>query len=641
MRYRLKHNAQTEVPRHHVVFDCETVPVPSPGGSGACLHKLFVGTALYWRFEEGRATRPRPLVFRDRSTLWNWILRLTHPKYSLWVWAHNLGFDLSAARFWELIECRDVHLSRAAGPFATPMGMPSEGRAFQGSLCTEDPPCYVHCQTRAGASLKLVDTMNWLPCSLAAIGAALGLDKLPMPGEGATDDDWIAYCHRDSEILHKAVCLILSTCLVRDLGNFRFTAASQSMSLFRHRCYTSPIDLDTDPVPKELERAAYHAPRSEVYFAGACVRGSIQGLEALAGVPADLPSIAKGPVYRLDMNGAYPAVMRDNLYPVRYLNTAHDLTPERLEERMAALGAVADVTCDSGCDPWPCRKPERTLWMTGRVRCQLCGPELLRALRMKYVKTVHKAQFYALAAPFAAFVDTVWSWRQEALAAGDALGAKMAKTIANALHGKFAQRAHGWELKPAVPAPVPWGVWHDRCPDTGRVRTWRAIGWHSQLKSAETECASSFPLIAAYTVAYHRERMRDAASAAGYRDVLYQDADSLHVTHSGYLSLEQRGWISDTAMGKFKIDKVANIAIYHGLKHYQFDAERVCAGLSRKAVLDSRGLWGQTEFLGLDALLNHGMPMGPVSYEVFKALPRAAVPGRVRSDGWVDPYRET
>ncbi len=641
MRRTLKHNARTEVPTRHIAFDCETRPVPIEGRPGACVHRLLLGRALFWRWEGGRATRPDWLTFRRGQDFWTWALRHADPGHTLWVWAHNLGFDLSASRAWELFECGDLRL------FCPPPARPADGatgkqkKAWQGAICTEDPPCFFSARSANGSRVVACDTLNWAPISLAKIGEALGIRKVPMPGEIASEEDWERYCTRDVEITQALVCRLLRLAKEVDWGNWRYTAAAQAMQLYKHRCQTVPIVVDTDPHHKELERLAYHGARSEVYFNGAVIEASVWGLERMAGVPDGVPVLPRGPTYRLDTVGAYPAAMHGKLYPVSYLRTEYDLAPERLADYLRGLGAVAEVVIDTGGEAFPCRRPDRTYWARGRYVSHLAGPELKVALDLGVVRQVRRVNLYALGEPFTEFVDACRHARRQYEEAGEALAARLMKLIANSLHGKFAQRSHRWELRPDVAAPQPWGVWHQRCPETGRVRTFRAIGWAAQEKLAPGESDDSFPAIAAYCTSYHRLHMRALKWAAGERDVVYEDADSLHVTHSGFLALQKRGWIDGERLGALRVESVAKIAVYHAPKHYQWDAERVCSGLSRKAVQDERGQWHQTEFTGLEALLNHGLPAGPVTYDQAKETPAGQVPGRVNPDGWVDPVRLT
>lgn len=637
MKRRMQENRRTEVPTRHIAFDTETRPVPIADRPGACVHKLFIGHAVYWHWQRGRPTRADALTFRDARTFWDWAYGKAEPKAALWLWAHNLGFDLSAVRAWEEIEDGSLALYATGRETAAIDGAPAGGKKWQGALCAEDPPCYFRARTRAGALVVGCDTLNWCNAPLAEIGALLGIDKLPAPGELGTDDDWLAYCARDVDIVRAAVCKLLTMAKECDWGNWRYTAASQALQLYRHRCIDAPIVIDTSPDHKELERLCYHGARREVYFAGAVLEGSAGGLERFHGVPAGVPCLFRGPVYQLDMASAYPAVMADHLYPLSYKRTEYDVRPARLREYMRGLAACAEVVVDSGSEAWPCRRPDRTYWARGKFVTHLCGPELIRALDLQCVREVRRVNLYTMGDPFGRFVYAITGLRGRYEALGDQFATRVCKLLANSLHGKFAQRAHRWEMRPDVPSPQPWGTWHRRNRDTGQVETYRSIGWHVQQQTPRGEAEGSFPALSAYVLAYHRERMRQARIVAGDRDTLYEDADSLHVTHSGLLALQKRGWVDDKCIGRFRVVRAAKVALYRGVKHYQLDGELVCAGLSRKAVSDGKGLWQQTDFTGLEALLSHGCPPGPITVDVVKHAPEPCVPGRINPDGWVDP----
>lgn len=637
MRYRLAENKRTELPRHLVAVDTETVPVPHPHAEGTCTHRLMLGRAVYWRWDQGTVSRERWVSFRSARKFWEWAYDLARPKQTLWVWAHNAGFDLTTLRIWEEIECGQLRLRECASTSACGSGSGATSHVWSGAVCTEDPPFFIHARTAQGASVKFCDSLNWCLAKLEDIGRWVGLEKAPCPGELSTDLDWYEYCTRDVQILQRLVCRILEECRKNHLGNFRFTAPGQSMQLFRHLPRGCELTIDTRPGPKRLQREAYYGPKCEPRYAGAVIPAGAAGLEALAGVPRGYPTLAKGPVHCLDLNSAYPFVMRHNQFPIRLLSVHRDISPKLLRARMECLGAVARVKVDSGSLALPRRVKGRVVWMRGRFITTLCGPELIRALDFGSVMAIDEAQLFTLDRPFAAFVDHVLAWRQRARGEGDAFGAKLAKLIGNSLHGKFSQRAHRWEMRALVAAPGPWGVFHKRDPHTGRALTYRSVGWNVQEKMDGEEHPASFPALSAYTTCYHREHMQKAIFAAGERDVLYEDADTIHVTQAGLRALERLGWIDPEEPGKFRVEKSTDRVVYHGAKHYEWGGERVCAGLKAKGFVTAEGLWQQEHFLSTNAQLSVGMPIGPVSYEVQKELPGRDIPGRVAPDGWVYP----
>jgi hypothetical protein len=637
MKYNLAPNHRCSVPANHVAFDTETTPHPKEGCNGACQHTLHMGVARAWRYEEGQKTRTDELVFWDTAAFWQFVLARTHKRMPLWVWAHSLGFDLCVMLFWHHLEDGTFRIEDKKPPVQVGEKRSQGRKPWHGMLVTGDPPTMIVCRTKQGAEVRFVDTLNWFPCKLAEIGAELGLPKLEMPGESGDDSDWIEYCRRDAEIVEATVDALRDFVLVNDLGDFQMTVASQAMHFFRHRCLASKITIDHELYSKGLERMAYYGGRREIYFRGAVLPADQIPLAGFYGVGIGMPVLGKGPVYQLDVQSCYPSVMADHDYPVELVRTVRDPSPKQLREWLEGLAAVAEVAIDSGDEPWPYRDGGKTLWARGRVKTALCGPELIRALDMGVVTAVGLVQLYAKARPFDKFVRQAWELRCKYLQAGKPLHATLAKLVANALHGKFGQRQCTWELVPGMTAPHPWGFFLHYDTESGLLQRYRSVAWTTQLETLGGERSDTFPLIAAYTCSYAREKMRQLRIWAGLRDTLYEDCDSLHVTQAGYESLCRFGQIKDGELGKLKIQEVSDVAVYRAYRDFRLGERKVLAGVGAKAWQDPHGLFHQVEFLHLDALLMSTPPPGPVSTERVISRPEPSIRGTLCPDGWIDP----
>lgn len=637
MRHTIRRNHAAGIPQNHVVLDTETTPVPIPDSPGRHVHRLRLAVARRFRFEGGRFGRLRECVAGDRNTILDWLLAQTNPRNPVWVWCHNAGFDLTAIGLWMLFESGEIMLET---PDEAPGGGSDQrGRKKRrvGVLVTDDPPTIVKCFTRTGATMVFVDTLNWFMCPLSELGEAHGLPKLDMPGECGEDSDWEAYCRRDVEILQASVQSLLSFVSQADLGNLRYTAASQAMALFRHRCLTCDIHTDDRSELKVLERAAYFGGRKEVYYAGAVVRPELAGVAQLAGVKPGVPVLAKGPAIHLDLTAAYPSVMRDNVYPVSYIRSVDNPTPEDLLGWMSVYCCCASVRISTGCDSYPVKRSGRTIQAIGDFDTCLCGPELIRALRQKDVKMVHLAQLYVADRPFTRFVDACWELRDKFSREGKPLYARLAKLLANSLHGKFGQRSHRWELVPGHVAPCLWGAYAAFDESMGQWECFRSIGGAVQRRGKSEEPAGSFPAIAAYCTSYCRELMYKIRWEAGLREVLYEDSDSIHVTEQGYLALQRRGWIDTAKPGRLKEVCRGDVTEYRGPLDYTMGNRRVVGGLARRAVEDEHGVWHQTNFDRLDSTLTGVPPEGPMVSDVTVSRPVHQILARVGPDGWTSP----
>lgn len=630
-------NHGNQIPRLHIVVDTETTPESIPGHPGCCYHRLRLGSATAFRYDDYRPTRIRQLDFKDQNTFWNWTLGLWPGKRQVTVWCHNAGFDLSVLRLWDMMEHGEFSLRFQPTGTTTEHDQNGPSREFRGVFIDEDPPTIIVLRHQSGRVYRFLDTMNFIPVSLAKIGRLIGRPKLEMPGEIASDADWLAYCRRDVDLTAEAVWRLLALVDKHDLGNFRPTCAAQGWHWWRHGNLTEEVKLPEDEKCKALERLAYTGARRECYFSGAVIHPRAAGLESFYGFGRGARVLPAGPVYRLDMVCAYPYLMRGEAYPVEYLSGPRAYEPAKLLLAMEQFGAVADVSVNDGNHTWPMRKDGRTVWCLGRFRTQLCGPELQRALRWRVVTEVHGAQLYRLGRPFGQLMDKGLSLRKQLEEEGAGFEAQVVKMVLNSLHGRFAMRRPQWQTLSKETAPHPWGPFWRTNAKTGKKCLARSLAWLAQEARTDTEHPQSFPAIPAYVLAYFRERMRQARDCAGERAVLYEDADSIHVTEAGFRRLDSGGWIDGDKPGHFRVEQVALVAVYNGPRDYRLDDHVVCGGLSGKAEKDAHGEWHQTEFLSLSSIVSGAPPAGPLSFERTLAQPVHEIVGAVGVDGWVAP----
>ena len=129
--------------------------------------------------------------------------------------------------------------------------------------------------------------------------------------------------------------------------------------------------------------------------------------------------------------------------------------------------------------------------------------------------------------------------------------------------------------------------------------------------------------------------MRGVRLAAGPQQVVYEDADSLHVLPDGMERLTALGWIHPTQAGKFKVESTVDSAEYRGPKHYRWGDTEIVPGHSLTGTYDVRGRWHQEEWVGLDQLLSTGCPQSPISVEREMTSAVSADGDRYTDYGWI------
>jgi len=472
---------------------------------------------------------------------------------------------------------------------------------------------------------------------VSQLGQDFDLPELPSPGELGEDEDWAACCERDATILEMTVLSLVNCVQSHGLGNFCGTVASQAMHAFRHRHLRHDILLGHSEECKSLERAAYYGGRRWVYFRGNVFPRAAEGIEGLIPSPKGLPRIFAGPVYHLDMVGAYPSVMLTNLYPTKLAKVEEEVPIAVLEKRLAAYTCVADVQLDSSNIAWPLRRKGEVWWCWGRYRTALAGADLVRAVEAGVVKQCFRLQSYCHAPIFTTFVEELWKLRRHFEEGGLPNMSRFVKTLLNSLHGKFAQRSHMWEIVPGRVAPLPWGTLWAVDDAKGTRETFRSIGWTLQRYFGQSEHPESFPAIAACVAADAREAVRRIRAVSAYQSVLYEDADSLHVTEIGYQVLRETGRIDPDRLGALRVEAVADTATYWGPCDYLHGERRVQVGLGSKATRDAKGVWHQTNFQRLDATIAGPPPEGPIATDFEPSQPLHPLRASCGSDGWTAP----
>lgn len=632
----MRRNDRAQCPSNYIALDCETIEQPAPNRLNQTVSKLWFGWALYFQLSGSEMVKRSWLRFDDPAVLWDWVRGKLSKNRRTVLLCHWAGYDLTAARLWEELEkgrFRPLLKYRGAPGEECEEGEEPQRKSM---VLLNDPPTVLDLQCPAGNTLLCVDTLNWWPIKLAEAGDALGVPKLPMPGEEATTEAWDEYCRRDVEIVAAMATKYASLVKGYDLGNWSSTVGSQSLKFFRHRGNPESITWGHEACYKAMERRSYYGMVCRPMYVGALhakrsgyLFGPINGRGRM--VTWDDPN-----VYRLDVNSCYPSVMGGHDYPTMFRRRLVTPSVDELDGELTNGEGVADVLIDSPRTPFPLRRDGKVMYAVGRFATTLCGPDLRRAIALGVVRQVDRAQVYDRGNPFDEWLDVVVSLKRRASQENDRLAQMLVKALANALHGKLAQRGGGWVDAPTAFPLALWGHWHEADADTGEVYTYRALGGFVQMMAEPTERLHSLPLISAYVTAYARELMLEAWDTIGERNLLYVDADSVHCTSEGYERLRERDLISDDEPGKFKVVSIHKTGEWCGPKHYRLGEEWTRAGMPKGAAQDERGYFHRRGWHRLMAVLGNPPPIGPISDDQYVNIPPPTLDGEILPGGWLD-----
>ena len=90
---------RTGTPSTAVFVDCETRPTIETAGKARQSHQLWFGWASAGRIEGGRLTRRKECRFETAAEFWAWLGTVRHARERTYLFAHNLGFDLTILGF--------------------------------------------------------------------------------------------------------------------------------------------------------------------------------------------------------------------------------------------------------------------------------------------------------------------------------------------------------------------------------------------------------------------------------------------------------------------------------------------------------------------------------------------------------------
>lgn len=638
-------NKGSEGPSNLIFFDTESRQTKTKGPLPITSHSLRLWTAIHARLEGGRSVSRTVARGKTPAEFWQFVDKHSQPTRRTWLFAHNIGFDLTMLRFWDEMDKGTFTLKPL--PRRSADGQYSGENSWSGKLVIDHGITFI--VVRNGRkTYTMVDTCNYWPRKLWKIGDEYNLPKLDMPDPKASDDDWFVYCLRDTEIVEVAVTTLITSWVSAKCGVFKPTAASLSFTNWLHTCdVRTPDGKSVDMVVKqgaewhELERAAYFGGRVQPFYFGQL----------------------QGPIYHVDVNSLYPYVMREHQFPRRFVDYGRFTTIADLRRKTACYGAVANVLLRTRIDTYPVRVQGRQLHLCGSYWATLCGPELQRALRDNHIVRVGSVQYYSLAPLFRGWVDYWFRRKLEAgrVGGGGAGEREFCKCILNSLSGKFAQHGRYWVDVPGKVALERWGGWGGGPPPqsileqfgepgtvqdetdnkrTGKQRfNYRGIAGHVQVLLDDMEPRHAFPLVSAYISSYAREFMYAILCSLPPRSAFYMATDSLLLSKRGYRALCRRGLVDDERLGAFRLVSVYSSLEIKGSNNYVADGKLVCAGLEGKA---SNGM-GKSKVCEVWERLPSVIATKPDGTINVRTVPLAITQpdrkGTVDAEGWWHPYR--
>lgn len=597
-------------PRRYVVFDTEsdTRRSKEPGWDNE--QRLRLGAMKIYDHLVIPSGQPCVDTFTTGREFRALFDCMPHDKEVIWLFAHRLDFDLRMVEWFRWVA--EGHYTLLPPPES-----PGAGRYKEPLFAADGYPTMFRFWRRDGQQIMCVDSYNWFMHKLVDIGDMIGYEKGQMPDPSEGDDVWTNYCIRDVEVLDKALRRLWGWLQCLQLPDFHLTPAGQAAAIFRMRFCKGRIKRPADVDLLKLDRHAYYAGKVECFRVGR------------------LDSVT----YQVDINGLYPYVMSENLYPCEVDDHGDHGGQGGWPQHVDPARATAEVWIETHANVFPCRGSDGTLYVGGRVRTVLCGPELACAVRDGLVRRTGRWVMYRVEDLFSKYVRCFWDLRRRAVARGDQLINGCCKLLLNSLHGKFGQRDGEWQYCGRTESRRFFGGGRLIGDHVDRDIAVRVIAGHMFTKARDEEHPQAFVPIAAWTASYGRIYMDEMIAVAGAGEVLYQCCDSLVVTEAGYARLREAGVVDTTELGHFKTSEVFQWIDIQGVNQYDHDHGWKHAGIKSGSGVDVAGIYTVEEWESFSASVVAGSVASVSTRTTLKRPSRSYCRRYVHADGHTTPWR--
>lgn len=586
----LKREKTVTIPRYFIFFDTETTQYVNADKS---IRQCFrMAWACFYQRQYGRHKETVEWFYCESpAAFWEIVFGHTESKQRLWVIARNIVFDFTVVEGWSFL--------RRAG--------------YKLKFFHNNGVSVIVSVAKGNRSIVFLDSMNWFTESLAETGKRIGIPKLQIDFEACTEQELSIYCKNDVRIEFENFRKFISFLESNTISRLCYTKASTAMAAYLLRHYNTPIYIHNNAEAISLERDSYKGGRCECFYLG---------------------DLGYENYYVLDVNSLYPYVMRNNVYPVKYCQIMHSIRAKDLADIIQTKAAVAKVRIDTD-EPVYAIKTGRTIFPIGYFEATLCTPELKYALEHNHIKEVIDCVVYEQANIFTSYVDTMYRLRREFADARVSEYEKLCKVLLNSLYGKFGQKAENWKKISECPDEPDHEIIYF-CNNPRRIIRQRFLLGSLYELVSYGESYNSFPAIAAHVTAYGRMYLWSLMQKVGQGNYFYCDTDSLIVNKSGLCKLA--GLLSNTELGKLKLQEQGTHLVIRGLKDYITDTKTVIKGISKNAVRVSDGIYEQQSWPTFKGILKTGDVNTYTVSNITKHLSREYTKGIVSKTGIITPF---
>lgn len=656
-----KPNHGSEQPCRMIVYDTETWQNECHADQNQVIHSLRLGVASFWKRTGLTWTKAFTYRFTDAKQFWESAYAYTSPREPLWIFAHNASFDAAIVHLWGELESGRLKPVAPGRHYKDPRsGEWKQAKNWIGRMAVDNLPFIVEAK-HGLATMRFVDTMNYIPLGLGKLAKWVGMVKEPLPTESADDEDWFKRCESDVLITEAVVMKLFGLWAGPKLGTWQPTVAGLAYSCFRHICPDSGIvahgheratpeelaywwvagketPLDAYDVSR-IERKAYYGARTWCGYVGDIGPEVTQFANSYRHGGSMFRPYLQGPVTVFDANSLYGYVMLTEEYPIEYMDALIDPEAKVAKDVIMNHPCIATVGLYAPNHEYPTKEDGRTVFARGSFTTTLAGPELRIAASRGEIVRYNVILVYHAGKPFTKYVNYWWPIRKEALLWEDDATAKLAKGMITSLYGKLAQRKPTWRIVTDVTPPRSFGPFLNDKGDGKGICRYRSVGNTVQQVQDREDCPHCFTPAAAFITSHARVLMDSIRTALPEKSVVYQDTDSLFCLPSAASAMRESGLVDPIELGRFKEEGTYDHVKIYGPKNYDKNSVPTVAGLRSQNKSGGARSWWQDEFERCSSIIGR-TPDGTVHswQNLFSAM--GTSPGfTVGIDGWTEPIR--
>lgn len=548
-----------------------------------------------------------------RADLVAWIEAAMVGRDSVWLYVHNLSFDLAVTRLPLLLAARGWTITEAAISGNAPWLRLAKGRKH----------------------LTMVDSWSWLPMSLAEIGKAIGVAKPELPDSDDDESAWWQRCAGDVDVTSAAMLQLMDWWDRRALGRWTITGPASGWNAMRHTPTVERIVVDPDPEKVKWERRAIYGGRRGTWRIG---------------------QLSAGPFAEVDFEAAYPTVAANLPLPVKRSHSFESLPLDDWRLTSDRWSIIADVELDTDTALYPLRTDGGTFYPVGRFRTTLAGPEIAEAVSRGHLLAVGAGWCYRMGHALAPWATWCLATQRGEIEDTPPTARMVAKSWGRTVIGKWASRAP--ETVKWGPSPYPdWHVEDGWDHNEGTKGAWVHIAgscWWTSRTGTPDNC---FPAMLAFVESHTRVRLNRAVEALGGLTVIQCDTDGLMVDtrrlraaqrvpgktaaqsrSTGYRVQAALDDLADVvAPLRLRVKRSHDSLTVLGPQHLVASGERRYAGLSKAATDMGNGRFRVRLWPKLEWQMGHGDDRGYMRPMIEPTVAGPYPTGWLLDDGMVVP----